>query len=114
MRTQYRVSRLVSKDSILDILAEDSRGRIYNLEIQRKKDIDHARRTRLYGAMVDSEHLEKGKDYDQMPEVYVIYISETNLWKDRAYGRPGAETFRWTKGRIRRRITYRVYQRSDR
>ena len=63
------------------ILAEDSRGRIYNLEIQRKKDIDHARRTRLYGAMVDSEHLEKGKDYDQMPEVYVIYISETNLWK---------------------------------
>ena len=81
VRTQYRVSRLVFKDSILDILAEDSRGRIYNLEIQRKKDIDHARRTRLYGAMVDSEHLEKGKDYDQMPEVYVIYISETNLWK---------------------------------
>ena len=81
VRTQYRVSRLVSKDSILDILAEDSKGRIYNLEIQRKKDIDHARRTRLYGAMVDSEHLEKGKDYDQMPEVYVIYISETNLWK---------------------------------
>ena len=32
VRTQYRVSRLVSKDSILDILAEDSRGRIYNLE----------------------------------------------------------------------------------
>ena len=81
VRSQYRLSRLVSKDSILDILAEDSRGRVYNLEIQRKTTIDHARRTRRYGAMVDSAYLEKGKDYDQMPEVYVIYISETNLWE---------------------------------
>ena len=37
VRTQYRVSRLVSKDSILDILAEDSKGRIYNLEIQEER-----------------------------------------------------------------------------
>ena len=35
VRNQYRLARLTSKDSILDILAEDSRGRFYNLEIQR-------------------------------------------------------------------------------
>ncbi|MBS6722822.1 MAG: PD-(D/E)XK nuclease family transposase, partial [Clostridiales bacterium] len=69
------------KDSILDILAEDSRGRFYNLEIQRDTTPDHPRRTRLYGAMVDGEYLQKGEDYDAMPEVYVIYISRTDLWK---------------------------------
>ena len=81
VRNQYRLARLTSKDSILDILAEDSRGRFYNLEIQRDTTPDHPRRTRLYGAMVDGEYLQKGEDYDAMPEVYVIYISRTDLWK---------------------------------
>ena len=81
VRNQYRLTRLTSKDSILDILAEDSRGRFYNLEIQRDTTPDHPRRTRLYGAMVDGEYLQKGEDYDAMPEVYVIYISRTDLWK---------------------------------
>ncbi len=81
VRTQYRVSRLVSRDVILDILAEDSEGVLYNLEIQRAKSLDHARRTRLYGAMVDSEYLEKGKTYEEMPDVFILYISEKNLWE---------------------------------
>ena len=81
VRNQYRLARLTSKDSILDILAEDSRGRFYNLEIQRDTTPDHPRRTRLYGAMVDGEYLQKGEDYDAMPEVYVIYISRTDPWK---------------------------------
>ena len=81
VRNQYRLARLTSKDSILDILAEDNRGRFYNLEIQRDTTPDHPRRTRLYGAMVDGEYLQKGEDYDAMPEVYVIYISRTDLWK---------------------------------
>lgn len=81
IRTQYRLSKITSHDAILDILAEDNDGKLYNLEIQRKDTLDHARRTRFYGAMIDSEYLEKGKDYDALPDVYVIYISETDLWK---------------------------------
>ena len=81
VRSQYRISKLVSKDAVLDILAEDTQGRVYNLEIQRKTTLDHARRTRRYNAMVDAEYLEKGKEYSEMPEVYVIYISETDIWK---------------------------------
>ena len=81
VRNQYRISKLVSKDAVLDILAEDTQGRVYNLEIQRKTTIDHARRTRRYSALVDAEYLEKGKEYNEMPEVYVIYISETDIWE---------------------------------
>ena len=81
IRTQHRISKIESHDAILDVLAEDGSGRIYNLEIQRADTVDHARRTRFYGAMIDSEYLEKGKDYEEMPDVYLIYISETDLWK---------------------------------
>ena len=80
VRSQHRISKITSHDAILDILAEDGHGRLINLEIQRKDTIDHARRTRFYAAMIDSECLEKGKDYDQMPDVHIIYISETDLW----------------------------------
>lgn len=81
IRSQYRISKIESHDAILDILAEDGCGRLYNLEIQRADTIDHARRTRFYGAMIDSEYLEKGKTYAELPDVYVIYVSETDLWK---------------------------------
>ena len=82
VRTQYRISKLVSHDAVLDILAQDGAGRMYNVEIQRADTVDHARRLRFYGAMIDSEYLEKGADYAQMPEVYLIYISETDLWRE--------------------------------
>ena len=80
VRSQYRISKVTAHDAILDILAEDSHRRLVNLEIQRKDTIDHARRTRFYAAMIDSECLEKGKDYHEMPDVHMIYISETDLW----------------------------------
>lgn len=81
IRSQYRISKIVSHDAILDILAEDAKGRLYSLEIQRTDTIDHAKRTRFYGAMIDSEYLEKGTTYARLPDVYIIYISETDLWK---------------------------------
>lgn len=81
VRSQYRVSKITSHDAILDILAEDGSGRLFTVEIQRADTIDHARRIRFYGAMVDSGYLMKGKAYADLPDVYIIYISETDLWK---------------------------------
>ena len=81
VRTQYRISKLLSHDAILDVLAEDEKKRLYNLEIQRRDTVDHFRRTRFYGAMIDSEYLEKGKEYRELAEVYIFYISETDIRK---------------------------------
>ena len=81
IRTQYRVSKISSRDAILDILAEDGEGVLYNIEVQRSSTLNHARRTRFYGSMIDSDFLQKGTDYDEMPEVRVIYISEKDIWK---------------------------------
>ena len=62
VRTQYRISKIISHDAILDVLAEDEKKRLYNLEIQRRDTVDHSRWTRFYGAMIDGEYLEKGKE----------------------------------------------------
>lgn len=80
VRVQYRISRIVSHDAILDILAEVGTNRLVNIEIQRADTVDHARRTRFYGAMIDSEYLAKGKGYNELPDVHILYISETDLW----------------------------------
>ena len=93
IRTQYRISKITSHDAILDVLAEDAEGKLINLEIQRGDTVDHARRTRFYCAMIDSELLEKGKEYYEMPEVYVIYISENDIWKDKRTTYPVKKQF---------------------
>ena len=97
VRSQYRVSKVTSHDAILDILAEDSNGYLFNQEIQRADTIDHARRTRFYGAMIDSEYLMKGKTYTALPDVYIIYISEKDLWKVGRTSYPMEKYFKGTE-----------------
>lgn len=80
VKSQYRLLNLTAKDSILDVFAQDNRGRLMNLEIQRRDTVNHARRTRFYSSMMDKSILDKGLNYDELPDVYVIYISETDLW----------------------------------
>jgi len=51
------------------------------LELQRDSYLDHARRTRFYSSMVDSEMLQKGKDYSELPDLTIFYISEKDIWR---------------------------------
>lgn len=81
VRTEYEISKVRSHDSKLDVLAEDREGKLYNLELQRDKYLDHAKRVRFYNSMVDSEMLDKGKSYDALPELSTYYISENDIWK---------------------------------
>ena len=74
VRSQYQISKLHSHDAILDILAEDGTGKLYNLEIQRADTIDHARRTRFYGAMI----WKKGKPM-QSCRMYTSSISARQI-----------------------------------
>ena len=80
VRTQYRISRLTSRDAVLDVLAEDERGRLLNIEIQQKDVTDHARRVRFYGSLLDSEYLQKGRHFHEVPDIHILFISKTDLW----------------------------------
>ena len=79
VRSQERFSNIESRDAILDIVAEDTKGRKYNIEIQRADALDHKRRIRLYRAEMDSSILQKGTAVDALPDLYVIYLSETDI-----------------------------------
>ena len=81
VRTQEHIAKLASRDVILDVLAQDSTGRIYNIEVQRADTIDHVKRVRLYRSSVDSEILKKGSNVDSLPELYIVYLSETDIFK---------------------------------
>ena len=81
VRTEYEIAKVKSRDSRLDVLAETGNRALYNLELQRDQYLDHAKRVRFYNAMVDSEMLEKGTEYDELPDLTTYYISETDLWK---------------------------------
>lgn len=80
-RTQDNIPMLISKSPRLDITAEDDKGTLYEIEIQRLEELTPARRTRYYASVMDSEFLRKGGTYDKLPEVYLFYISEEDIWR---------------------------------
>ncbi len=82
VRTQYVISKVISHGARLDVLAEDKKGVICHLEIEGADVADHARRTRFYGSVTDGEFLRKGRDYNELPERYIFYISRKDIWKD--------------------------------
>ena len=81
VKTQYVISKVTSHGARLDVLAEDADKTLYHLEIEGADVTDHARRTRFYGSLTDGEILRKGKDYSELPERYIFYISRKDIWK---------------------------------
>lgn len=79
VKTQYRANHVIARDVIFDVLAQDETGKLYNIEIQRKDTLDHPRRVALYIAELITEFMEKGSPVDDTPEVYVFYLSETDI-----------------------------------
>ena len=75
VRIQYSIRNLVSHSVILDVLAEDSTGKLYNIEVQVKNEDDYQKRSRYNQANIDTSFLRKGKDYSELPEVYIIFIT---------------------------------------
>lgn len=81
VRTQYTVSKIQAHGARLDVLAEDENKKLINIEIQNSADVDHVRRVRFYAAVIDGDFLAKGAEYDELPELYIIYISRTDILK---------------------------------
>ena len=74
-QTEYRIAKIDSRDAVLDVLAADEAGVVYHIEIQLADGDDHILRVRFYSAMTDSEMLEKGTKYTDLPNTYIFYIS---------------------------------------
>ena len=81
-RTQVFVENLLNRSVRLDVLATDSDGRKFNVEIQRADRGAGRKRARYNSSMMDANLLEKGTDFDDLPETYVIFITENDVIGD--------------------------------
>ncbi len=80
-KTQYNIKNLYGRSVRLDILATDSSGKIYNIEVQRDESGAIPERARYNSSLMDS-HIEiTGKELKSLPETYVIFITEHDYFK---------------------------------
>ena len=67
---------------ILDCLAIDKKGTIYNIEVQKVNNRNLEKRVRYYSSLIDSRYsLEKGKEYEEIKELIVIFLMEEDYFK---------------------------------
>ena len=79
VRTQVFVENLLNRSVRLDVLATDSTGRKINVEIQRSDKGAGRKRARYNSSMMDANLLRKGEKFDELPETYVVFITEHDV-----------------------------------
>lgn len=60
-------------------MAVDGNGKIYNIEIQRSNAGADRKRERYNSSIIDANILDVGKEYEKLPESYVIFITENDV-----------------------------------
>ena len=66
----------------LDVYMKDDEQNVYDIEMQVQKKTDLPRRSRYYHSMIDLDLLEKGEDYSQLNDSYVIFICKEKPGED--------------------------------
>ena len=82
VRTQVFVENLLNRSVRLDIVATDSTGRKINIEIQRSDRGAGRKRARYNSSMLDANLLQKGEIFDELPETFVVFITEHDVIGD--------------------------------
>ena len=78
--TQKTIHNLFGRSVRLDILAEDTSGRLYNVEIQRADKGADPERARLNQSQIDAHTIAKGTAFSKLPETYIIFITENDFY----------------------------------
>lgn len=58
----------------LDVYVDDENGTVYDMEMQTTSNLNLPKRSRYYQGMIDLNLIEKGEDYLELKESYVIFI----------------------------------------
>ncbi|MDO4962036.1 MAG: PD-(D/E)XK nuclease family transposase [Eubacteriales bacterium] len=81
VETQADMKRLVGARSIcLDVYGTDDSGKKYDMEVQRADKGAGAHRARYHSSVMDVENLDAGQEFDQLPDTYVIFITEKDIF----------------------------------
>jgi len=79
--TQKFIRNVGTRSVRLDLWCKDALGRLFNVEMQKANDDDHIRRVRYYCSNLDTVSTEEGKEFSELPEIYIIYITRSDFLK---------------------------------
>lgn len=78
---QKDMKRLAGARSIcLDAYGTDSSGKKYDLEIQREDKGADPHRARYHASVMDIENLDAGQEFKELPDTYIIFITEKDFY----------------------------------
>jgi len=81
VRTQEALKNLQGRSAILDVHAIDNANKEFDVEIQRSDAGAGAKRARHNSSLLDAHILRPGADTDDIPDSYVIFITENDILK---------------------------------
>ena len=63
----------------LDVVAKDDEKKLYNVEMQMSNDSSLVYRLRYYQGSLDVAALDKGQDYDELPQTIIIFLCNGDM-----------------------------------
>lgn len=81
VQTQEQMKNLQGRSAILDVHAIDSTNKEYDVEIQRSDAGAGDKRARYNSSLLDAHILKPGDDTENIPDSYVIFITENDVMK---------------------------------
>ena len=80
-QTEYPIKSLQGRGVRFDVFARDSKGREYDIEIQRADKGAEPKRARYNSALMDANALKSSDDFGKLRDTYVIFITENDVMK---------------------------------
>jgi hypothetical protein len=81
--TQRTIDMLLEGKGVrLDVYVNDNKGTVYNVEMQRAKNKDLAKRIRYYQGNIDLDLISSGKPYNDLRKTYIIFICTFDFFND--------------------------------
>ena len=77
-KAQVEYKSATKRSIILDIQAEDTDGKLMDIEIQRSDRGTGVKRARFHSSMIDRSLLCKGDEFEDLVDTYVIFITEND------------------------------------
>ena len=81
VHVQQEIKNLQGCSIRLDILAEDTNEKLYNVEVQRSDKGASRKRARHNSSLLDANITDAGEEYEKLNSTYVIFITENDILK---------------------------------
>ena len=79
--TQADMKRVTGARSVcLDAYGTDNTGKKYNIEVQQATESALIKRARYHSSILDVENLDEGQSFDELPDTYVIFIMQKDVF----------------------------------